>query len=733
MPHESTLTRCLRREQEIRVRTKCLPIIAAFFASFIAPFAGLAAEPSFEYDPCPLDRQVDDAAESQRVSEFGCYLGFALPRFSEFMRESLYVPVRDGTRLAVDIYRPMRDGIVVKEPAPVVFTYSRYWRGEEEPDGRIHTVLGILEPGQRVAPIEEGWGYSGVHNLVRHGYIHVAAEARGTGASYGRNYGDMSGVEAMDGHDLVEWIAAQPWSNGRVGMRGHSYRGMSQHLTASTAPAHLVAIFPGVATFDEYDASWAGTGILRKYGLAWLAREAKRDGVQEGTEGSQVNPAVSDPVLPPRVDADTTGELRAEAREERKTESASNPMRYFTSQSPQAREMLDIIECHSGGLGVLGLIELLYSSRQLGAFLASYPDARDELLRLQFYRDASPMLRHPQAIGANNLANLMPAINRSKVATYNWGGWFDFATRDTVLWHANNVNQKRLTMGPWTHGWNEPDNPREYSQYEFLLVEELRWFDYWLKGIDNGVMLEDAVNYAVLDSPQSWTWREAADWPPTASQDHSLYVHAGEGLLLDAVPEESTSTKYQIDYGVTMGTNTRYHDAIGMGPFKQVDLIAHAERSLVFETPPLEEDLVLVGHPIVQLYLGANVADLEINAYLQEVDHQGAVHQLTDGVIRASHRELGQPSYDALGLPRTDSTSRIVTNTPPLGDVPERLTFDLHPTAVRFQRGHRIRLVITGADAHTNLTIPQEPPPLISLWSGSEYPSRVLLPIHPEN
>ena len=713
-----------RRSNFGAIATSLLTLVA-----LAAPTGGWGSAEAADYDPCPVrqpPRPVE--AEPQLVSSFGCYLGYAGPKFSEFARQSLYVAVRDGTRLAVDIYKPARDGAAIQEPAPVILTYSRYWRGEEEPDGRVRTLLGTLAPGQSMAAIQEGWGHSGAHNLVRHGYIHVVAEARGTGASYGQHHGDMSGVEAMDGHDLVEWSAAQPWSNGRVGMRGHSYRGMSQHLTASAAPPHLVAIFPGVAPFDEYDASWAGTGILRKYGLAWLAREAKRDGVQEGIEGSSVNPLVTDRVLPPRVDADPDGSQRAAARAQRKTAEAGNPMRYFTSQSPQAQAMLDIIERHSGGLGIPQTIELLYSSRLLAEFLAAHPQARGELLRLRFFRDASPMLRSPQAEGANNLANLAPAINRSRVATYNWGGWFDFATRDTILWHANNRNQKKLTMGPWTHGWNEPDNPRELSQYQLLMVEELRWFDYWLKGLDNGVMTEDAVHYAVLDQPQAWTWRAAPDWPPAADEVQSLWLDAREGSLSATGPARSANIDYRIDYGVSMGDATRYHDAIGMGPLRQGDLIAHAQRSLMFESPPLGEDLVLAGHPIVELFVTANANDLEINAYLQEVDEAGAVHQLTDGVLRASHRALGELGYATFGLPRTDSTAQAVTNTPPLGRSPVKLTFDLQPLAARFQRGHRVRLVVNGADAHTNLTIPQEPPPVLSVWSGPEHPSRLRLP-----
>jgi predicted acyl esterase len=669
-------------------------------------------------------------AQGTRVSRFGCYLGYSDAIFDQFQRTSLYVPVRDGTRLAVDIYRPASNGIVLESPAPVVFTYSRYWRAQEEADGSVATVLGTLPPGEKLGPIGKGWGESAAHNLVRHGYVHVRAEARGTGASFGQHFGDMSGREAQDGYDLVEWIARQPWSTGRIGMQGHSYPGMSQHLAASTAPPHLVATFPGVAPFDEYDSSWSGTGILRKFGLAWLAREAQRDGLQEGVAGSSVNPQHVVSVQSPRVDEDRSGALRRAAREERRVAGADNPMRYFTVQSDNAATMLALLEQAVPNITIPRLIELLYSTEQLGALLDNNPELREKLLRLRFYRDASPMLREAQREGPNSLANLAPLISKAPVATYNWGGWFDFATRDTVLWHLNNHSPQRLTMGPWTHGWNEPDNPREDSQYALLMVEQLRWFDHWLKGVGNGIADEPPIMAAVMEDPQSWRWKSLRSWPPEGAEYHAYFLQANDGGLTTSPSAVPGSVRYAVDYGVSLGESTRYHDAIGMGPMSYPDLDQHAAQSLVFESAPLSDDLTILGHPIVELYSSSDAGDLEVNAYLEEIDADGNATLLSDGVIHSAHRVQGKPAYLKPGLlPHTDSRSAVVDATAELGETAELLRFDLHPTGVTFQRGHRIRLVIAGADAHTNLTIPKSPAPNLSIWSGGTTASRLLLPV----
>ena len=700
---------------------------AALYWLSMSPGIGFAAGNDVPPELCPIAAGEQVIAP---VSRFGCYAGYSEPVHTEFHRESRYLATRDGTKLAVDIYRPMAGGKPVATPRPVIFSYARYWRATENPDGSISTALGVLPPGANSAPIDTGDVMTNVPNLVRHGYVYVRATSRGAGASYGTRESDMTGLEARDGHDVVEWIARQPWSDGKIGMRGASYPGMAQHLTASAAPPHLVAVFPGVAPFDEYDSSWAGTGILRKYGLSWLAREAQKDDVLEGVEGSTVNPLRANARKVARVDADVDGGMRAAAYRERQTVTGTDPLRYFTLQSPESARMLDALREAAGQIGIPGMIELLYSSRALGELLGEHPGLADRLRSFHFYRDASPMLAAAQPVGPNTLSNLMPAINRSRIATYNWGGWFDFAAQDTTLWHVNSRNQKKLTMGPWTHGPNEPDNPREASQLPLLAVEELRWFDYWLKGIENGVMDDPPVHYAVMDEPQEWTWESAPDWPPEDTGPVSFYFDAADNGLSTTRPEVGGKSPYRVDYHVSMGESTRYHDSIGMGPMRYEDLNGHAERSLVFETAPFDRDLVVVGHPVVELFLTSSEGDIEVNVYLQEVDERGQPFYLTDGIIRSSHRKLGQPPYDKMGLPWLDGSRAAVESTPPLDrNQPSVLKFTMYPTAARFQRGHRLRIVITGADAHSNLTIPYDPPPEITVWTGSDAASRIVLPV----
>jgi putative CocE/NonD family hydrolase len=151
-------------------------------------------------------------------------------------RTSSYVPVRDGTRLAMNIYKPV--GFSENAKYPVVFIFTPYRARFTASDGKV-VEFALSDPG-------------GIRKLLDHGYVIAVADIRGKGASFGARRGFQDRTEAMDGHDLVGWLAAQPWSNGNVGMFGCSYFGGSAVQVATTRPPALKAIFAGASDLDKY-------------------------------------------------------------------------------------------------------------------------------------------------------------------------------------------------------------------------------------------------------------------------------------------------------------------------------------------------------------------------------------------------------------------------------------------------------------------------------------------------
>ena len=158
--------------------------------------------------------------------------------YPEYHRESLYVPVRDGTRLAMNVYRPANSSGVETEPLPVVFVFTPYRARFMTEDGEISETA-----------LQDGLA---LRSLIRAGYVVAVADIRGKGASFGARRGFQDRTEARDGYDLVEWLAAQPYSSGNVGMVGCSYLGGTTMHTASTAPPSLRAIFTGATDWDKF-------------------------------------------------------------------------------------------------------------------------------------------------------------------------------------------------------------------------------------------------------------------------------------------------------------------------------------------------------------------------------------------------------------------------------------------------------------------------------------------------
>lgn len=175
------------------------------------------------------------------------------PLYPGWTRTSRYVPVRDGTLLALDVFRPSDAGVPIAAPLPVLFRFKRYQRAVRLPDGEI---VGEVYDQDRYPDLTTLASRQDMRRLVQRGYVVVSCDMRGTGASFGTRAGvckDMSPpADAWDGRDIIDWIAAQPWCDGNVGMFGLSYEGRSQLEVAATAPAALRAIMPEAALIDWY-------------------------------------------------------------------------------------------------------------------------------------------------------------------------------------------------------------------------------------------------------------------------------------------------------------------------------------------------------------------------------------------------------------------------------------------------------------------------------------------------
>jgi len=332
-------------------------------------------------------------------------------------------------------------------------------------------------------------------------------------------------------------------------------------------------------------------------------------------------------------------------------------------------------------------------------------------------------------------AALIQEINESGIPMYLWCGWFDSFTRDGFLMYRNFTVPKKIVMGAWSHSPKDPEIAKE--EFGLVAVEQLRWFDYWLKGIDNGIMDEPSIRYHAMKGIKKNQWRTSGEWPIPEAVATPYYFHPGpstsvrsinDGLLAAAPPEDSGQDEYTVDYTTTSGQSTRWDNAVG-GGFGYGDMSGNDRKGLTYTTEPLVADLEVTGHPTVTLWASSTAADADFFAFLEEVDAEGVSHYVAEGTLRASHRALHDPPYDNLGLPYHRSYEEDVKNLTP-GETVE-LTFDLQPTSNIFDNGHRIRLTLTCADKDNAATPALSPAPLVTVHRGSTRASFITLPVVP--
>jgi uncharacterized protein len=236
----------------------------------------------------------------EKISRPGKYSGYSEDIYPQIIRTSRYVLVR-GINLAVDIYRPSQDGTKpVDLPLPAVYQHYEYSR-------------------ERVTVKDIGL-------LVRHGYVVIIADARGTGASFGYKPYQFNREEVLDSRELIEWIAGQPWCSGKVGMFGGSQMGGIQLLIAAARPAGLVSVMPGVTSIDQF---------MRHPNGVYLG--------MPGRPGAQEPPETVRP-----VDIDTSGLMAAAAVKEHELNVSMDrmfpgPYIFRNSYNPEMRDMPAIV------------------------------------------------------------------------------------------------------------------------------------------------------------------------------------------------------------------------------------------------------------------------------------------------------------------------------------------------------------------------------------------------------
>lgn len=499
---------------------------------------------------------------------------------------------RDGVALRADIFRPNRDG-----KFPVIVERIPY-------DKRSETF------GPWVAS---------------RGYVFIVQDTRGRFASEGEWYPLRH--ERNDGYDTIEWAAALPYSNGKVGMYGMSYSAATQLAAATAAPPHLVCIMP-IAMGSNIDEQWVYVGGAFSQALN-----------QGWTSAVSINSL------------------------ERRVSRSAQPSHWDMKRPLSSYPILE--------LGT-------------SAGLADY------------YHD---WLEHPDYDAYWKELSFAERFDKVTVPALHVGAWYDYFQQGSIECYLG-IKQRggsaaarrgqRLVMMVGGHAGPGP----KVGEVDFgagsvvdFWALALRWYDYTLKGIDNGMAKENPVRVFVMGSDQ---WLEASDWPIAGAQTTRYYLHsdgransaAGDGRLSIETPRREPPDHFTYDPNDPVPTigGPAFGDVhLKPGPYNQAEVERRSD-VLVYSTIPLARDTKVIGAVHLELQVSSSAVDTDFTGKLVDVAPDGTAINLTEGILRARYRA---------------GRGKAVLMQP--GEI-YPLTVDLGSTAFVFRAGHRIRVEVSSSN-----------------------------------
>lgn len=573
---------------------------------------------------------------------------------------ALYITMHDGVRIAADIWFPK--GSVEGARFPAVMETTRYWRATRK--------------GNRLSPNAQA--------LVAAGYAYLSIDARGSGASFGNRRMEWAPEEVADLRDIVDWIVAQPWSNGKVGGVGTSYSGnMAELLAASGHPA-VKAVAPLYSDFDPASFLPGGvkvTGFLEP----WITGNAALD----------------------RNDMCALAKI---------------------AHAPcfLAKAMIGGVKPVDGPDGERLLNEAVAEHSRnfnLRSWVVGHRFSDERSATGLTLEDVAPYHYRAQ-------------IEAAGVPMFVRVGWFDGNTVAGALGRFNTFsNVQKLSIGPYSHGGKFNTDPFKDRKAKIdptpaaQSAELVRFFDCYMKpdtGNDHDLLCnkQKSINYSTMGREG---WRSTTRWPLSGTRSRRLFLNSGGGLSAEQSAGPSAQQQYRVDMSTTTGRTNRWATQNGGGDVVYDNRQAQSAKMTSFASAPLAADTEITGQPVIALRMMSDMPDGTIHAYLEDVGPDGAITYLTEGVVRLSQRRVTKsPPYwlpaPALGTRSTDSAPM------PAGGA-EDISFTFFPISAMIRAGHRIRISLAGADIDFYERVPAEGTPTYTFFLGGEAPSYVDLPV----
>ncbi len=574
--------------------------------------------------------------------------------------DSTYITVRDGVKIAANICFPK--DLPPDTKIPTVLTQTRYWRAMEL---RI-PFRWILDSTVPNAPNPEV--------VTSRGYVLIYTDVRGTGASTGSRITPFSEEEIKDGYDIVEWIIAQPWSDGNVVSKGISYTGTTAELFARNLHPSIKAVIPGHGFWDPFtDVVFPGGCFDYGFIQMWSFLGKNLD--------------------------------------------LNNP-KIFRQVMPDAWLVVKGVEPVNSDKDLKMLNKALeeHNSNQYvydHAITENYRD--DQIIDGSSFDDFSIFDRKKE-------------IELSKIPILAWCSWLDSGYGDAIIHRFMNISNPHIAiLGDWTHGASLPANqffPNRTSVTPTPKAKVNAWINFFEKCIyGEGIQGKIMYYYTLVEEK----WKKSKIWPPKGHSYQKWYFSENFSLTKEKPENTSGDDSYRINFRTTTGRNNRWWALLGL-PITYENRAKIDEKLLCYTSEPFDQDTEITGQIVMCLYLSSTHEDGAIFAYFEDVDEDGNITYITDGEFRVIHRKIlvEDPPYKILipyhSYNKEDSAPLVP------GEI-EEIKFGLHATSVLIKKGHRIKIAIAGADKDTFLRYPSEGRPTITISRNNMHSSYLDIPI----
>ncbi len=559
-------------------------------------------------------------------------------------RFNMKVPMRDGVKLSVDLYRPNAPG---KFPTLLMLTYF-----DNANISKVRQALGFAEQGYAVALVD----------------CRGRFDSDGTWEPYVN--------EPRDGYDIQEWLGKQPWSSGKIGTFGISYDGFTQLMPAPFHSPSLRCLVPMRCQQTNFGHLY-NDGVMQ-INVVFMA-------------GVFYNGRTMQPSLLQSL-----------------------------GSSPSAPQVINWDE-------VFRRLPLI--------------TAVDDIVDAPYIKE---WIRHDRYDSYWKAYGIKEKYGDIQAPAYFISGWYDNLLHET--WRnfqgfrhqggsAEVRNGSKILVGPWTHGILDPNGhnwPIDLGTdtvVDFNTVH-VRWYDYWLKGIQNGIDQEAPIRIFVMGANQ---WRSENEWPLARTKWTNYYLQSagranslsGDGGLTLSAPGPSASPdKYTYDPRNPVPT---LGGSISMPLYLQGPQdrrpIEKRDDVLVYTSAPLAYDTEVTGPVELRLHAASNAVDTDFTATLTDVYPDGRSIIICEGIRGARFRD----SMENPGLIRPGKVYDY--------------TVSLWETSNVFKAGHCIRLEVSSSNfpryaRNQNTGQPfgmsaEINPAAQTIFHDSQYPSRLILPIIP--